>query len=87
MTRGAAIRALKKALLPGYGQKGKSYYTGFEKSAYNKVYNLTTVSIFDLFKSHTHKRDITQSKILEQQEKNRDKLQAIAIRKDGLNQW
>ena len=23
----AATRALKKALLPGYGQKGKSYYT------------------------------------------------------------
>jgi len=87
MTRGAATRALKKAILPGYGQKGKSYYTGFEKSAYNKVYNLTTFSIFDLFKSHKPKRNITQSEILEQQEKNREKLQAIAIRKDGLNQY
>ncbi len=86
MTRGAATRALKKTFLPGYGQKGKSYYTGFEKSAYNKVYNLTTVSIYDLFKSHKSKRYITESDSLEQLERNREKLQAVAIRKEGLNQ-
>ena len=62
MTRGAATRALKKALLPGYGQKGKSYYTGFRKSAYNKVYNLTTVSIFDLFKNHKSKSLVSGEK-------------------------
>lgn len=86
MTRGAVTRSLKKALLPGYGQKGKSYYTGFGKSAYNKVYNLTTASIFDLFTNRKPKRYIAESNKLEQQKKNREKLQAIAIRKDGLNQ-
>lgn len=86
MTRGAATRALKKALLPGYGQKGKSYYTGFEKSAYNKVYNLTTVSIFDLFKSHKPKQYITKSDKLEQLERDKEKLEVLAVRKEGLNQ-
>ena len=85
MTSGVATRALKKALLPGYGQKGKSYYTGFKKSAYNKVYNLTTVSIFDLFKNHKSKY-ITKSNKLEQENKNREELQALSVRKEGLSQ-
>lgn len=85
MTIGAATRALKKVILPGYNQKGKSYYTGFKKSAYNKVYNLTTVNIFDLFRSHKPKY-ITKSNKLERQERNREKLQVLDVRKEGLNQ-
>ena len=85
MTRGAATRALKKVILPGYSQKGKSYYTEFKKSAYNKVYNLTTVSIFDLFRSHKPKY-ITKSNKLERQERNREKLQVLDVRKEGFNQ-
>ena len=61
MTRGALTRAIKKSMLPGYGQKGKSYYTSFSKSAYNKVYNLTTVSVFDLFKTERQNKSIDKS--------------------------
>lgn len=85
MTKGAATRALKKALLPGYGQKGKSYYTGFEKSAYNKVYNMTSVSIFDIFKSRKRKR-YTEYDRLAEREQYIEKLKAVDIRKEGLNQ-
>ena len=85
MTKGAATRALKKALLPGYGQKGKSYYTGFEKSAYNKVYNMTSVSIFDIFKSRKHKQ-YTEYNRLADREQYIEKLKAVDIRKEGLNQ-
>ena len=74
MTRGAATRALKKAILPGYGQKGKGYYTGFKKSAYSKVYNQTTVSVFDFFKSNKQKRNYSSRNISNELQKCDDKL-------------
>ena len=40
-TKGRAIRAVKRALIPGYGKKGKLY---------NAIYKKTTFSLFDLFK-------------------------------------
>lgn len=49
-TTGAAKRAIKKALIPGYGKKGMGWLTDPKKAAYNKVYNKTTASITDLFK-------------------------------------
>lgn len=49
-TSGKAKRTLKKALIPGYGQKGIGYIKNPKKALYNKVYNKTTFSIFDLFK-------------------------------------
>lgn len=49
-TSGRAKRALKKALIPGYGQKGTGYIKNPKKTLYNKVYNKTTFSIVDLFK-------------------------------------
>ena len=49
-TTGKAKRAVKKAIMPGYGQKGMSWLTNPKKAAYNKVYKKTTFSIFDLFK-------------------------------------
>ncbi len=48
-TTGRAKRSLKKALIPGYGKKGMGILHP-KKSLYNKVYNKTTFSIFDLFK-------------------------------------
>lgn len=83
MTKGAATRAIKKALLPGYGQKGKAYYTGFEKSAYNAVYNLTSVSVPDLINGHK-KQPMNERQ--SQLDRSSEKLQAIAVRKEGLNQ-
>lgn len=49
-TTGKAKRALKKAIIPGYGKKGIGWITNPKKAAYNKIYNKTTFSIFDLFK-------------------------------------
>ena len=49
-TTGKAKRALKKALIPGYGKKGTGWIKDPKKAAYNKVYKKTTFSIFDLFK-------------------------------------
>lgn len=49
-TTGKAKRALKKAVVPGYGKKGTGWIKDPKKAAYNKVYKKTTFSIFDLFK-------------------------------------
>ena len=49
-TTGKAKKALKKAVIPGYGKKGAGWIKNPRKAAYNKVYKKTTFSIFDLFK-------------------------------------
>ena len=49
-TTGKAKRAIKKALIPGYGKKGTGWIKDPKKALYNKVYNKTTFSIFDIFK-------------------------------------
>ena len=49
-TTGRAKRAVKKALIPGYGKKGTGWIKNPKKAAYNKVYHKTTFSIWDLFK-------------------------------------
>lgn len=49
-TTGKAKRAVKKALLPGYGKKGSGWIKNPKKAAYNKVYNKTSFSIWDIFK-------------------------------------
>lgn len=49
-TTGKTKRALKKAIIPGYGKKGTGWLKDPKKAAYNKVYKKTTFSIFDLFK-------------------------------------
>ena len=49
-TTGKAKRAIKKAVIPGYGKKGMGWITNPKKAAYNKVYNKTTFSIWDIFK-------------------------------------
>lgn len=49
-TTGKAKRAVKKAVVPGYGKKGAGWVKNPKKAAYNKVYNKTSFSLFDLFK-------------------------------------
>ena len=49
-TTGRAKRAVKKALIPGYGRKGAGWIKNPKKAAYNKVYNKTSFSIWDIFK-------------------------------------
>ena len=49
-TTGHTKRAVKKALIPGYGKKGMGWLKNPKKAAYNKVYNKTSFSIWDLFK-------------------------------------
>lgn len=49
-TTGKAKRAAKKAIIPGYGKKGMGWINNPKKAAYNKVYNKTSFSIFDLLK-------------------------------------
>lgn len=49
-TTGRAKRAIKKALIPGYGKKGTGWLKNPKKAAYNKIYNKTTFSLWGLFK-------------------------------------
>ena len=48
-TKGKATRAVKKAVIPGYGKKGMGWLHP-KKKAYNVAYKKTTFSVFDLFK-------------------------------------
>ena len=49
-TTGKAKRAIKKAVVLGYGKKGTGIIKDPEKAIYNKVYEKTSFSLFDLFK-------------------------------------
>ena len=49
-TTGRAKRALKKALIPGYGKKGAGWIKNPKKAAYNKVYHKTTFGLSDILK-------------------------------------
>ena len=50
-TTGSLKRKIKSEINPLYGQKGIDYITEPKKAVYNKVYNKTSFSIFDLFKN------------------------------------
>lgn len=43
-------RQIKAAINPFYGKKGMGWINNPKKAMYNKIYNKTTFSIFDLFK-------------------------------------
>lgn len=49
-TTGAAKRAVKRALIPGYGKKGMGLLRDPERAVKNKIYQKTTFSLWDLFK-------------------------------------
>ena len=44
-TTGKAKRAIKKAVIPGYGKKGSGWIKDPKKAVYNKVYNKTKSKI------------------------------------------
>lgn len=48
-TKGRATRAVKRALIPGYGKRGRGWLHP-KKKLYNKVYRKTIFSFWDLFK-------------------------------------
>lgn len=50
-TTGKMKRAVKKSVNPLYGKKGMGYINDPKKAVYNKIYNKTTVSVDDVFKS------------------------------------
>ena len=47
-TTGRAKRAIKSSINPLYGKKGMGWITNPKKAAYNKVYNKTSFSIWDI---------------------------------------
>lgn len=49
-TTGKVKRAVKKAVVPGYGKKGMGWLKNPEKALYNKIYKKTSFSLFDLFR-------------------------------------
>ena len=49
-TTGKAKRKVKKAVIPAYGKKGTGIVKNPKKAVYNKVYEKTTFSFWDLFK-------------------------------------
>lgn len=55
-TTGRAKRAVKKAVIPGYGKKGSGWIKNPKKAAYNKVYNKTTFSVTDIAKTASSSR-------------------------------
>lgn len=51
-TTGKAKRTLKKAIIPGYGKKGMGVIKNPKKTAYNSIYNKTTVGINQINSNH-----------------------------------
>lgn len=52
-TTGKMKRSLNKAIKPGYGKKGTGLLKDPKKSLYNKAYNKTSYSLFDIFLGST----------------------------------
>lgn len=55
-TSGRAKRAIKRAIIPGYGRRGMGIFHP-QKALYNRVYRRTTFSIFDLLKTSNTRRN------------------------------
>lgn len=49
MTTGRAKRAVKRALIPGYGRRGMGWIKDPERAAKNAIYKRTTFGWKDLF--------------------------------------
>lgn len=49
-TTSRAKRAVKKAVIPGYGKKGMGWIKNPKKAAYNKIYKKTSFSFWDILK-------------------------------------
>lgn len=48
-------RQMKKAVIPGYGQKGIGWIKNPKKALYNKIYHKTTFGLSDIVKSSKKK--------------------------------
>lgn len=63
-TTGKAKRTIKKATIPGYGEKGMGYINDPKKAVYNKVYNKTTIGVDDLIENtNTNNNKITVGEV------------------------
>lgn len=49
-TTGKIKRKIKRTVNPLYGKKGMGYINDPKKAVYNKIYNKTSISAFDVFK-------------------------------------
>ena len=49
-TTGKLKRSVKKAVIPGYGKKGRGWIRNPKRALYNKIYKRTSFSVFDIFK-------------------------------------
>lgn len=68
-TKGRATRSLKRAVIPGYGKKGRGWLTNSKKAAYNNVYNKTTISLSSALNNKTKTKTKTSKKSNIQQNK------------------
>lgn len=48
---GRAKRAIKRAIIPGYGKRGIGLLTNPKKSIYNRVYRRATFGLGDIIKA------------------------------------
>ncbi|EMF0076149.1 hypothetical protein HJD17_11995 [Enterococcus faecium] len=60
-TTGKAKRAVKKAVIPGYGKKGTGWIKDPKKAAYNKVYNKTTFGVNPLSSIDVNKKSLNSN--------------------------
>ena len=80
-TTGRAKRAVKKAIIPGYGKKGTGIIKNPKKAVYNKIYNKTTVSAFPKIYTRHSKTQKTYSQNAQQKvvSKNRNTTLILCI--------
>ena len=58
-TNGRLTRKLKRAIIPGYGQRGVGWAHP-KRKLYNKAYSRTTFSVNDLFKAKQQEKHINK---------------------------
>ena len=49
-TTGRAKRAVKRAVIPGYGKRGMGFVKNPKRAAKGAIYRRTTFSVWDLFR-------------------------------------
>ncbi|MFI3294095.1 MAG: hypothetical protein SNI70_11345 [Rikenellaceae bacterium] len=89
-TRGAITRSIRKAIIPGYGQKGMGIASP-KKYLYNRLYSMTTVDTVGLLlgkHSNTGQgRSSRTNTIRDTQQSYKPKQKALDIRNEGLRQY
>lgn len=53
-TTGRAKRAIKRAIIPGYGKKGMGWIKNPKKAVYNKIYHKTTFGVNDIVRAASY---------------------------------